>query len=206
MHGITPTSITPDILDFCAKVVQGSEPVFLPVIPATGAQPNNCFPVVAQHVEQYGGSISHGWQIWEWRGVLVEAEFHAVWRDNVGKLCDITPKIPPTERILFLHDPERVYNGRQVNNVRRALCPFEGVRLFIDACDEEYALLNRGKRAEEHGHVILEGEDLVAMHALQERKESAYATIMQMLASLRKAGRNDPCPCGSGLKFKKCHR
>jgi uncharacterized protein len=20
-----------------------------------------------------------------------------------------------------------------------------------------------------------------------------------------KAGRNDPCPCGSGLKFKKCH-
>jgi preprotein translocase subunit SecA len=20
-----------------------------------------------------------------------------------------------------------------------------------------------------------------------------------------KVGRNDPCPCGSGLKFKKCH-
>jgi uncharacterized protein YecA (UPF0149 family) len=20
-----------------------------------------------------------------------------------------------------------------------------------------------------------------------------------------KAGRNDPCPCGSGLKYKKCH-
>ena len=22
---------------------------------------------------------------------------------------------------------------------------------------------------------------------------------------VEKAGRNDPCPCGSGLKFKKCH-
>lgn len=22
---------------------------------------------------------------------------------------------------------------------------------------------------------------------------------------LRNVGRNDPCPCGSGLKFKKCH-
>ncbi|MBI4338988.1 MAG: SEC-C domain-containing protein [Chloroflexi bacterium] len=24
-------------------------------------------------------------------------------------------------------------------------------------------------------------------------------------ASLGKIGRNDPCPCGSGKKFKKCH-
>ncbi len=45
------------------------------------------------------------------------------------------------------------------------------------------------------------------------RKEQPAALVMEVLAaeearqaSVRgKVGRNDPCPCGSGLKFKKCH-
>lgn len=43
------------------------------------------------------------------------------------------------------------------------------------------------------------------------RPASAYQQIMhanrnraQAMASTRKVGRNDPCPCGSGKKFKKC--
>jgi uncharacterized protein YecA (UPF0149 family) len=28
---------------------------------------------------------------------------------------------------------------------------------------------------------------------------------MALQAAFVTAGRNDPCPCGSGLKFKKCH-
>jgi len=39
------------------------------------------------------------------------------------------------------------------------------------------------------------------------------ALVMEVLAAEEarqasvqsKVGRNDPCPCGSGLKFKKCH-
>ncbi|MCD1294144.1 anaerobic sulfatase maturase [Methanocella sp. CWC-04] len=43
------------------------------------------------------------------------------------------------------------------------------------------------------------------------RQNRAPAEIMQILAgeqarrSYVKIGRNDPCPCGSGLKFKRCH-
>ncbi|MBI5118382.1 anaerobic sulfatase maturase [Candidatus Poribacteria bacterium] len=45
------------------------------------------------------------------------------------------------------------------------------------------------------------------------KQRRAPAEVMQMLAvedarlkaKLAKAGRNDPCPCGSGLKFKRCH-
>ncbi|MBI4832727.1 MAG: anaerobic sulfatase maturase [Candidatus Lindowbacteria bacterium] len=45
------------------------------------------------------------------------------------------------------------------------------------------------------------------------RQRRAPSEIMQLLAveearlkaKLAKAGRNDPCPCGSGLKFKRCH-
>lgn len=29
--------------------------------------------------------------------------------------------------------------------------------------------------------------------------------VQQVVRSSAKVGRNDPCPCGSGKKFKKCH-
>jgi uncharacterized protein YecA (UPF0149 family) len=31
------------------------------------------------------------------------------------------------------------------------------------------------------------------------------ATEKKQATSAKKAGRNDPCPCGSGKKYKKCH-
>jgi len=49
--------------------------------------------------------------------------------------------------------------------------------------------------------------------AVELRAGRAPANIMNMLAAedreqqrrFARAGRNDPCPCGSGIKFKKCH-
>jgi preprotein translocase subunit SecA len=29
--------------------------------------------------------------------------------------------------------------------------------------------------------------------------------VQQVVRGQEKVGRNDPCPCGSGKKFKKCH-
>ena len=45
------------------------------------------------------------------------------------------------------------------------------------------------------------------------RRDRAPAEVMLILAAeevqlqqaFSKAGRNDPCPCGSGRKFKQCH-
>ncbi len=34
---------------------------------------------------------------------------------------------------------------------------------------------------------------------------SGTATEKKQAVSDKKAGRNDPCPCGSGKKYKKCH-
>ena len=30
-------------------------------------------------------------------------------------------------------------------------------------------------------------------------------TVQQVVRGAAKVGRNDPCPCGSGKKYKKCH-
>jgi len=37
------------------------------------------------------------------------------------------------------------------------------------------------------------------------QKQSASKPAQQQASSVQKVGRNDPCPCGSGRKYKKCH-
>jgi preprotein translocase subunit SecA len=37
------------------------------------------------------------------------------------------------------------------------------------------------------------------------RAGSGPATAVQQVVRGDKVGRNDPCPCGSGKKYKKCH-
>ena len=54
--------------------------------------------------------------------------------------------------------------------------------------------------------------DAVGMAARRAIQEAKYAKYQRELAARQqprqvsaKIGRNDPCPCGSGQKYKKCH-
>jgi len=148
-----------------------------------------------------GGPIQHGWTIWEWQGVYVEAEFHACWRAPNGTLHDLTPKALPVDRILFLPDNARSYQGRQVNNVHRPISSLPAVAEFIAAADAEFEFMNRGARAEQRG----------AIGSAKQRRENTRRSErrgrgpMAIRNVWRNAGRNNPCPCGSGRKFKRCH-
>jgi hypothetical protein len=134
--------------------------------------------------------------------VFLEAEFHAVWRDPDGRLIDVTPVPTAIDRILFLADPSRTYEGRQVNNIRRALSDNPAIKDFFRAADDEFDLMNRGTRADKHGTLALHGPDKDEWLGAEARKSAAMLDIFR---ELPKPGRNDPCPCGSGKKFKKCH-
>jgi len=141
---------------------------------------------------------------------MIEAEFHAIWRDPGGRLHDITPKQLPVTDILFLPDPERKYDGRQVNNVRRPLRDDPRIKSFFELCDSEFELLNRGQRAYEIGAIHLTGSEAAELQSIRERKRQLEMEFLELMVpkqpvrSLPRPGRNDPCPCGSGKKFKKC--
>lgn len=176
--------------------------MFLPVTPVPWAEANDCFAIVNKQVREKGGSICCGWLIWEWPTVYIEAEFHAVWKDAAGELHDITPEQLSVQNVLFLPDNARSYDGRQVNNVRRALSTHSDVASFIAAADAEFELMNRGARVYEHGQIELRDDEGREFIAIRQQKQAAYAAIV---AGLPRPGRNNPCPCGSGRKFKKCH-
>jgi preprotein translocase subunit SecA len=55
-----------------------------------------------------------------------------------------------------------------------------------------------------------EGLQFGAAVAAQQQKarqsaEAGAVSPVQVIRTATKVGRNDPCPCGSGLKYKNCH-
>ncbi len=154
----TPKQITQQIHTLCRQVDSGSKPVYVPCRPVPHAQRNRCFSNVEAQVKAHEGAIRYGWTIWEWPGVGVEAEFHAVWVTPDGSLLDISPH-DGEDSILFLPDTlGKVWTGEFVPNVRH---------------------LDSKK---------------VATHFLGLAEDLAHGRI----------GRNATCPCGSGMKYKKC--
>lgn len=134
MHkATTPKAITEEIQEFCSSIDPTQQPVYLAVQPEQEAEYRQCFLNVVRKQRQLGGTIQHGWIIWESPGVYLEAEFHAVWVSAEGELIDVTPQPDHEATILFLPDSERVWESRPVPNIRKALRDDPAVHAFVMA-------------------------------------------------------------------------
>ncbi|MFP3541500.1 SEC-C metal-binding domain-containing protein, partial [Pseudomonas sp. SIMBA_044] len=58
------------------------------------------------------------------------------------------------------------------------------------------------ERTEENAHIY---EDATRMAQPKRTVNFNQPKNVVSPAKTKKLGRNDPCPCGSGLKYKKCH-
>jgi hypothetical protein len=168
MSPITPTTLSPELLALCSELAPGAKPVSLPRTTPPDARPMDCFETVERRISEQAGSACFGWVFWECPRLYLDAEFYSVWRDTEGRLHDITPRIGPAN-ILFLADPSRIFEGRRVANVRRPLTPDPAVTGFLRACEEEFALLNRGARAFMR-NVALQGAELGELQLIWQRK------------------------------------
>ena len=199
---VTPAEVSPAISSLCSHIVLDTLPFFVDVRPKEDEDANECFHVVRRQVAAFGGEAVIGWSIWELPSVFVEAEFHSVWRSPEGKYIDFTRKNSATARILFLPDPHRSYEGRPLNNCRKALTDEPVVHEWFEALDAKYELMNRGGRAFEHGKVLLEGREAAEYNAIEEAIEELG---LRVLAFHPYVGPYLPCVCGSGKKAKWCH-
>lgn len=143
----TPPKISPKILELAKEVSPMEKLQYIPLAPLSWCQELDCFGNVDEQVRKSGGSVQLGWQIWEFKNVLIEAEFHAVWKSPEGKLIDITPKPYAFKTILFIPDNTRQYTGRQIDNIRMPLKNDDEINLFIGMCKREFEIYNEGDRA-----------------------------------------------------------
>src|SRR5205085_4684270 len=82
-----------------------SDAVWVPVRPRKDSVVlQNCYKDVERQVVEFGGEIAYGWEVWEWPRIIIEAEFHAVWRSPEGDLTDVTSKADGEQAIVFISD------------------------------------------------------------------------------------------------------
>jgi len=194
---MVPKEIDERVRALVEKVDPSHEPIYVNVWPEKGAEISDCFRVVERKVQQDGGRMVLGWQVWQTKH-LIEAECHAVWEKPNGDLLDITPKQFKTKRILFLEDENVVYDGRQIDNIRLNISGNALADDLIMISEENYAFLNRGDRANSYELVLTN----------EQRAHYEYIQSMQYMVStmLRKNNtRESTCLCNSGQRYSECH-
>jgi hypothetical protein len=172
----TPLIISDKIKELCAKIDKNSKPIFLDVEKLPHSLELDCYENVTKQIAKEGGKVQHGWQIWEWPGIMIEAEFHAVWVDRKGVFHDITPKqIDRINKILFLPDSSRTYEGRQIDNERMPIQDDPLIDEFIDNAHKHFLEMNHGELASFHGYVELSPE----MRIILIRQNQLMGTLQQ---------------------------
>lgn len=104
VFGTTPTKLHHALLSFCASLNKKSKPVWVPVQAEAYYLEGYCDINVVTHVGKFGGKAVKGWNIWEVKGVQLDAEAHVVWQSPHGELVDITTKSGGEKQILFVPD------------------------------------------------------------------------------------------------------
>lgn len=193
-----PKELFPYVLDFCRSICPESTPFYIAVTAEVKDRPVECVWNVRRRIDSDGGEAVLGWKIWEWYGVMIESEFHMLWRMSDGRLMDVTPNVIPAERVLFLPDPSLTYTEAQVNNVRRPLIDDKRVVEFIALADEKFRIHNAGDRARQY-EIHLTPAEARRLGEIEER-----SIALQLELSQTVPGRNDLCRCGSGKKYKRC--
>lgn len=193
MNTVAPVGLQQRILDFC-KNISAEQPVVLNVTPEPFSQISECFDNVATKVGKDGGEALYGWLIWDWPAVFTEAEFHAVWKSPEGIIQDITPTYDDEQRVVFLPDLSRTYQGRRVDSIRVAASENKIIVDFIKLCEANHLRFGQVRNGAQ-----LEGLEANLYKSFAQAKEFLLGAIRNG------ANRNALCACGSGERYKRCH-
>lgn len=174
------------------------DPIILRVVPSANSQPNECFENVQKKIDQFGGRMILGYQIWKSQ-YLIEAEVHAVWEDKKENLHDITAKTKNINSIMFVEDTRIKYEGKQINNVRLNITDNELVDYLINLYDIFFFITNKEERAKQHFLLLLSPEEQKDIEQI-----TKYENELKIMIDL-KQNMNSICFCGGSAIFSNCH-
>lgn len=183
----TPSGINKHVRSLRDKIASPIEPVFVRVQARSDSRSSECIEATAKHVSEFGGSSVFGWQVWEWPGILIEGEFHAVWRSPDGEFLDVSKKDDNENLVLFIPDPRLTYNGETIDNIRIHIGENPKIKQLISMKERFYRLFK-----ETHGNatgmLVLKGE-LADLHTQSECLVSELAISREAQRALALSSR-----------------
>jgi len=156
-----------------------AEPQFVQVRPEIGCKASDCFENVRKKAARESGRIQFGSNVWEWPGIYLEAENHAVYAPpDDSALRDITPSEIRAPRHLFVPDDSATYNFENEGVLRDNL----RYRLVEDPLLDELfkAAAERTRYKNE-----LPGVGMITIHASEGKVLQKLETMLTFLAMAR---------------------
>ena len=196
-HSVTAVLGSDVVKNFCESISK-NEPMLIDLSPAEGALIRECYENVEKYVGVNGGERVLGWSIMEVPNLYIEAECHAVWKNN-GVMLDITPREYDTSRVLFLPDETIDYQGVQINNKRLNI---RGLPIIDDffSINNEIFEINNSAGNEHKKEFILKGAKAIRYEELG----MAHFILRNQIFSQVTDSIYQACPCGCGRKNKFC--
>ena len=175
----SPEFITEEIINACQKVVTDSIPLFVKKIDFTSGRINKCAYNVKDYIEKYGGEIVYGWEVTEWKKVLIQMIGHAIVSLN-GDLFCVTPTKYGNNQILFVKDANVTFNFSDINSrmpsINIPLNDSKMVIRFIELEDEIHKI--KCKYLVASGTMLVQGTDAILLKELESEKQSLLQKII----------------------------
>lgn len=175
------------------KIEADFQPEIVPVKIESFSKVQDCYGNVEKKINKDGGEIYYGWKIHQ-TNILCEAEHHAVWKDNIDNLIDITPNESDSNHILFLPDNECVYKGTSIDNIRVNITNNFMVDDFIYVSELISKLYNLGDRKSSTELILpVDILKIITQH------ETAKERLLYLIENNIKY-----CICGAEKFYKNC--
>jgi hypothetical protein len=160
-----------------------------------------CSDGVLEKIKHDGGSIRFGWTIWDWPGVFLTAEFHAVWISPNMELVDITPKPQGESQIVFVADESYPadfdFDKRPIN--RRFRIPQEPD--YIQLARTEIARMRSTQIDYESKRASKKGASLVEWIAAKQPRSTMPSLVDKLIAVCEAVDRKTDSLSGSRSFF-----
>lgn len=145
----TPRRVNRAVQHLLKRMRLDTTPEWIEIEPRDDAVTEECTENVTRVIAEHGGKTRLGWMIRE-EDIMIEAIFHAVWKNPDGRTVDVTPQDIPVDRIMFVPDPALQYEGHQIPNVRLKTSGMMAVDHLIRLNELTFAIQNAGDRADQH--------------------------------------------------------
>lgn len=146
---ITPDKNDEYVRTFAKSLDTKGDLFCIDVCPEKWSKEIRCFENVNNKIKQSGGEEIQGWIIWQWPNILLQAEYHSVWKSFDNLLIDITPHGKNIDRILFGQTDSKKYLFNQSIVVpvshMEPICADEIVKEYCNSCVEYQSLQNQFK-------------------------------------------------------------
>lgn len=131
------------------------------------------------------------------------------WKENLRELDDLRQSVQNASYeqkdplLIYKLESFNIFKGMVENMNRRISSILVRAQIPVQEADEVQEAQEH--RRQSNNRLRASKEDITQNNSATRQQDTRKKQVTQPIHADKKIGRNDPCPCGSGKKYKQCH-